>query len=353
MKNITKKFKQLSGVLAILLVGLFTNYAIVGAQSPDVVFNNAQGVDIGDERDFLRINDANGGNVAEACEDGQTVQLWFYVHNTNPVELNGADYNGIGVANNTVVDINLPGNESASHIVEGSVTADNAAVSEDEVTIKCDDHEVTLEYVSQSLVQDSNAPADVNYTLTGNILDGAVLGMDGGKVPGCFEYRAYITVTLRVKVEKEEPELKPGVCTLLDVTVLKNRQVRLSKVSFTENDAEADSIAVNFGDGKTENFSEDGSNFPYTHTYTEDGTYEIRATVNMTFDGEERAETSEECTVEITVTTDEPPEQPEPPKTPTPPTELPDTGAGSIAGIMTVVAAAGAYVHRVFTLKRQ
>jgi hypothetical protein len=207
MKNIFKKFKSIGALLVV--VATFGIFNAIANAAPAVVFNNGAG-----ETDFLRINDANGGNTAEACTNGQTVDLWFYVHNTNPTVLNGAKYDGIGVAKNAVVDIDFGSDYSKTHPVTAKVTADNAAISTDGVTINCGTKEVKLEYVSQSLTQDANAPAGVNYTMTGNIMNGAKIGYNNGSenvFPGCFEYRAYIKVRVKVTVKPEPVVIKKCV----------------------------------------------------------------------------------------------------------------------------------------------
>ncbi|MEM6997537.1 MAG: hypothetical protein AAF413_01365 [Patescibacteria group bacterium] len=214
--NLVNKFKNILSVL--VLVGLIgSTVAAVNAQAPDVVFNNATGVSggVGNEADFLRINNATGGNTIEACEDGQTVNLWFYVHNTNPSFVNGNNYDGAGVAHNTRVDLDFLNNGgfTDSKTIRGTVKADNSATATDTVSVTCGSDDIKLEYVSQSMAH--NAPAwNSPFALTGNIMNSATLGYDGGLVPGCWEYRAYITVTVKVVVEEPEPEAY-AVCTSL------------------------------------------------------------------------------------------------------------------------------------------
>ena len=74
---------------------------------------------------------------------------------------------------------------------------------------------------------------------------------------------------------------------------------------------------------------------PTSHTYTNYGTYNIRATL----DTSTGKVTSDLCAAKVTLSN----------KPVTPVTPLPNTGPGDVIGIFAIVTVMGAIAHRIFT----
>ena len=136
------------GVLsAILLAG-----PVAATLRTTAVFNAYDGVQlhygVGSESDFLRLgNSGEMGNTMEVCEDGQTVDLWFYIHNSTAESANGENFDGPGVATNTVVSLDVDEQaEANSHSVVASIDSDQTNPIADDVTITCADENIRLVY---------------------------------------------------------------------------------------------------------------------------------------------------------------------------------------------------------------
>ena len=378
MKNtlqtlITDKLNRLLAVVLLTILSIFVIPLIatgadartqwqeggVGTSSTPV-FNEFYDVPggVGDEAEFVRIKPAAGTNadyvnsLADLCNDGSAFTIRTYVHNGGDPSFNEGD--ATAIARNTVVAMNVNAlNEVRNTFTFSStISADNAASMTDTATLDCDQDVVmrlvpsTVQTYSRPLGFQSAPDSAVNGSLKiGSRVQGS------GDVLACWEDRVIIVYEVVVE-KKPEVVINPGVCDLLELTVLKNRQVRIDDVRFTANDATVNNIVLEFGDGTSVTISADKSELPYTHTYSDDGQYNVRATVNMTFDGSDQKISSDLCAASIKVTTDKPPVQP-PAPTPTTPTTLPVTGAGSIAGLMAVVAGIGSIAHRKLTLRRQ
>lgn len=199
--------------LAVTAVTSVIGFSAVTAQSAITPhFNTYNDVDgIGSESDFLRIGvDGSGGNTIEACEDGQVIDLWFYVHNGAASSLNEADLSGEGVARNTVVDLDIN-----NTTVKARITADNAAKVTDTISVTCGDGDISLEYVGLS---DFATTAVTDATLgeyklrgDGNLMNGEQIGYTGGVVPGCWEYRGRINAQVKVvRAVEETPVVTPA-----------------------------------------------------------------------------------------------------------------------------------------------
>ncbi|MDO8265979.1 MAG: hypothetical protein Q7T41_03485 [Candidatus Saccharibacteria bacterium] len=355
MKNIIRNSKLFSALfVATLFVGLATIAPVNAQTAPDVVFNNGTGIDgVGDESNFLRINDANGANTATACTDGQTVDLWFYVHNTNPTIMNGTNFDGAGVAHDTKVDIDFKNTGYVnSHEIQASVKAENSALAVDNAFIDCGDKKIAIEYVSQSLT--TNAPAASSpYALTGSIMNNATLGYDGGVVPGCFEYRAYIKVTVKVVVQPV-PKTPTYTCDEF-VLAFVDRKANVSFRPNGQNGATFKDATVKYNaDGVNKETSVFNSvnaegKIASSHTFGDkDKNVEAVATVRFNVTENNAVTVKEvECKDSKVLGVKTPPTVVKPK-----PTTLPKTGAGDIAGILAVVTVAGAFAHRQYTLKR-
>ena len=323
------------------------------------IFNTFTNVDgIGDEKDFLRVQNDDGTrvNTKEICS-GET-RLWIYVHNNRPSINNNdpnkeGDWDGVGVAHNTRVKLSLPGTYTNSTTATAKISADNAVNSPtDTAFITCGTKKVKVEYVA---VESVNSNPQGNYTLTGDIMsaNGATLNYKGmaGVVPGCWEYRASIVV--KVKITEEPPAPKPQ--TLKCEAVLVNRKglgVGVTVNGVATNGATITGYKIVWGDG-----SADSTKQSDTHTYADyDKQYTLKGYVKGKVDGKDTDWlTSDKCSYTFSEPAPEKPEPPvEPPTPPQPPVtpELPNTGAGSVLGIATAISALGAIGHRVWTVRR-
>lgn len=355
MKNFTSKLKIFGSTFAIAMVALVASANFAAAQGPDVVFNNGSGVaGIGEEKDFLRIGDANGGNTAEACTEGQNVNLWFYVHNTNPTELNGPNLDSNAVAKNTKVDLNFKNSSFAnSQEIDASVQATNSALASDNAFITCQGQAISLEYVSQSLF--TNAPAFTSpYALTGSIMDSATLGYDGGVVPGCFEYRAFITVIVKVHVK---PVVVPVYsCDLLTVSKLADNKYRFTVTYTAKDGATFKNVSYDFGDGAK---ADDDATIDHTYVGSND-VKNVTATVNFTVDGAVKTATNANCAKQVTLTKENctipgkenlPKNSPDCKKIVVKTSTLPDTGPGGVVAAFVGASFIGAFLYRMRALR--
>jgi hypothetical protein len=146
--------------------------------------------------------------------------------------------------------------------------------------------------------------------------------------------------------EPEQPETPVYSCTNLGSTLIGEKTYRFTTSATAANGATVKHYVFNFGDGSTELVTDKNVT---EHTFSKDGTFVVAVDVAFTVDGETVIdEGNEDCVAKVTISTEK-----ETPTTPTTPTVLPNTGAGSVAGIFVAVTLAGAYAHRVITLKRQ
>lgn len=322
--------KRFAALLVSLLLLLVPFVAVNAQESNGPEFNKFPDAAVtGDERDFLRVDEAGGDaftNEVEACEG--EVDLWVYVHNGQDEKHNGDDYTGPGVALDTRVAIDLPTGESNSHEPEARITASNAATVADTAFINCDDHEVELEYVTGTARGYSVQRG--NFTISDQIMsnNGTLIGpmADDGKVPGCWDYRVWIKVTVKVKkVEKPEPIFECTGLTAIPAAVKPDQDVTFKATANAEN-AEVTSYVFNFGDGENQTVNSSNESVETKHSYDEVGTYTARVTVNFDVDNEQRSNTNDKCVTKVTVE-----EEPEEPPV-TPPTEqLPVTGPAQAA----------------------
>ena len=164
---------------------------------------------IGDERNFVRMkkyrSDAKYSDSVD-LEVGEEyeVAIWFD-NNANP-ELNGKSIDGIGVAENTRVRIEVPGKLNGGHAAEikGIISSTNAEPLEVwDTAYAHSDTTVLLRYVPNSAVIHSNG--DIN----GQVLSSdAMFGNDGAKIgywnnawgtlPGGNDYSGYVTFRFKV-----------------------------------------------------------------------------------------------------------------------------------------------------------
>lgn len=126
-------------------------------------------------------------------------------------------------------------------------------------------------------------------------------------------------------------------CDTLKAVALGGRKYRFDTTATGVNGATVKTYTYNFGDGSQQLVTDKNS---VEHTYNRDGTFNASVKVTFKVDGQDKVAEGAGCTVPVTVTTT------------TPPTSIPDTGAGGMVGLFSIVTVAGALLHRVVTARR-
>jgi uncharacterized repeat protein (TIGR01451 family) len=152
--------------------------------------------------------------------------------------------------------------------------------------------------------------------------------------------------TAITRVEKKCEDKPAYSCDLLEVKQLGDRKISATVRYTANNGAEFKNVTFNFGDGSTPLVTDKTT---VEYTYAKDGSFDISAAVRVNLNGKEEVVTGEVCTSKVTFESGKPVE----PETPTTPTELPNTGAGSVAGIVAAVTAAGAVSHNVVSRRKR
>lgn len=346
-----KTLSRMTIAFATIAAALLFTVGVQAQSTYDPYFNTFTGVDgVGNEADFFRIREPNGTKVdtIEACSGDVT--LWMYVHNDSPEQNNdnpatpGA-FDGVGVARNTRVKVNIPNQTTNSHVITGQISADNArATVTDTASITCAGKKVKIEYVSTDPVY-TTAPG--GYSLNGSIVsaNGAQLGYDGGVLPGCWQYRAWIT--LHVRIVPEQPQVQNLSCTnaVLSYVDRSKRIVNVTVNGNATNGASINGYRIDFGDGTVVDQQ------TATHTYTRDGNFTITTRVLGTLNGQPADITSSDCMAAVSFGPG--PTPPTPPINPTP-SVLPNTGpGGAIAAIFASTSIAGTIGYRFWAARRQ
>lgn len=156
----------------------------------------------GDERDFFRVGPVGGrgsqfSNEMEVCKG--EAQLNVYVHNGAPEGYNGTDNKGTGVATNTRLNVQIPEGKNTKFPMNAVISADNAATVSNGATIVCNGKTVKLEYVKGSATITSAKRG--TSKLSDNVVNGGTqIGTyaDDGVVPGCWEFRIFVSMKVRV-----------------------------------------------------------------------------------------------------------------------------------------------------------
>lgn len=150
-------------------------------------------------------------------------------------------------------------------------------------------------------------------------------------------------------------------CDALRATRISRFEYKFDTEATAENGAEIVSYTYDFGDNSTPLTTDKDS---VNHTYAEPGQYATKVTVNVDVNGETKTATSEECMVTISIPKNPencpipgkehlPKDSKECKEKPTTPEELPNTGAGAVAGIVGAVTAAGTAAHVAVTRRRR
>jgi uncharacterized repeat protein (TIGR01451 family) len=169
----------------------------------------------GDERAFFEVKDAantqsDGFAHKAVVKDGQELLLRVYVHNNAADNLNGTNFDGVGVAKNTQVRVWLPSVTDDVMRLNAYVSADNATpkvVSDTlDLAAPTTSQKFSISYVPGSAVAYNNAVGQSGMKLSDSIVaGGAKIGYKqaDGIVPGCFKY--VNVITLKVKVHMPTP----------------------------------------------------------------------------------------------------------------------------------------------------
>ncbi len=185
-----------------------------GVLGKKIIFNTISDSPMGDEKNFVGARENTGINAGKDniwngndidVEDGKEYLIRLYVHNNSPWGMDA-------VAENVHVAFNIP-QESARDIeVNGFIKADNAEPSEywDYVNFHADTT-FHLEYVYGSAILENNAIGKSAKnggtgacTLSDDIVKaasgGTLIGYDkiDGRIPGCYQYDAYISIRVKV-----------------------------------------------------------------------------------------------------------------------------------------------------------
>ena len=231
-----------------------------------------------------------------------------------------------------------------------------------------------IEYVpNTAMLYNSNSPNGRDIVNQDKLFDG---GIDiGDYAPGAVAYVMFearvmdelanecgmFTLRNKAQVNSDETEeffnlaitkVDQGVCEqevefdyacdALNVQVLNrdNRQVRATVNASASGEANITGYTIDFGDGTVVNQQ------TAEHTYQENETYTIRATVNFSTPDGEQSDSGETCVTQVQFEDDEkPPIEP-------PVTELPNTGPASFVATMLTVGTAAAGAHSWILRKR-
>ena len=301
---------------------------------------------VGNEADFVKLRNSNGDptvNAAtnnfvdplnSACNVGDMFDIRTYVHNGAAEESND-NGNGTGVAHNVTVSMDAPLGVTADDFrFESTISASNAASVTDTGLLNCDE-DVQLELVPQTVRVYSgfygwqSAP---DSAVNGDLTIGS-RSVGSGDVWGCWEDRVVIVYVVRVV---ETPSY--AACSVLDMNVIGDRRVQ-ARVEGEVTNAEIIGYRIAWGDDTFIGAQE------AEHEYSQYGSYTIRGYVNAQYaNGETEWITGENCVANVNFTENEKPEV-------VTPTVIPNTGAGSIAGIFAATSIGGAIAHRLYAAR--
>ena len=301
----------------------------------------------GDERFLVKARDANAAtntySTSMTVTDNQELVVAVYFHNNASSDLQL-------VAKNTKVKVNLPSGTSASKELKATISADNATPQSVFSTMDLTNSQpFSLQYIAGSAQLKTNY---ITTSLSDSIIqDGVLVGTRGseGKVDGCAQFSGYASFRVKVKVEKPQPEVK-FACEALDVTkVSRTRFDFTARASATNATVQsyvftAKDSSGNVVDTKTVNTSTLTADYTFERDVV--GTYAVSVVVKTNKGDAPVGNCTKQVTVEAEpVVSGKVTETP----SPSPSKEIPDTGAGAVAGIFvgaSALAGAGHYVFR-------
>jgi hypothetical protein len=305
MKYLTLRNIVVTAILAIVGSLVVLTAATVGQQSEiKPAFNAFDNVDgQGNEADFVRVRNpgttqAFGNSVTNACTDGQEISIQVYIHNSSSQAYNGTNFDGPVVAK----DAKLSLTKSSNKEVQGVVGASNADSVIDSASITCNGTAVDFDFIPGSAIQTNSKG---NLPLNDNVFSttGTAFGFESanGVLPACWEYITIVYAKVIVDVP-EVVEKIPAVCDLLKLTIETGRKVTVRDIQYTTNDATVNNLSIDFGNGVTKTLAANKSDLPYSYQYPKSGEFKVVASLNTTFEGQTKVETSTLCAVPVTIT---------------------------------------------------
>ena len=299
----------------------------------------------GNEKDWVRVG-KNGAltstfnNNFEACEGEARVAL--YIHNGAPEGFNGENNNGTGVAKDTKLSISVP--KTSKNAISAVISASNAPSVSDTASITCNGQEVELEYVANSaaIFSQKRGEGKLSNSVVNN--GGVLIGTygDDGIIPGCWDYRVYVSVVVKIKkVEKPQPIIK---CVSISPISIGDNRYRFKLLGYAQN-ATIKGYTFDFGDGKKQEIvSGDKEVTSEEHTFTKNS--KVQGSIKFDVDGQTKTENGSQCAVEIKLG-----EKPVPPTPVTPEvkpavTVLPNTGPAEMLAGASGISALGYSVRR-------
>jgi len=360
--NFTKKITlALASFAAVALIATGVSHAAIPytgpttTPSPVPAFNVFSGSNLpapmpsDGEQDFFQGRVPVNGNLNEgttafadpvnsSCTNNQIIQLHIYVHNGASQYDNG-NGSGPSVMHGAKVQVSLPDSSTSATTFSPTATlsANNAATVSDKVSVICNGQPVELQYITGSASQYSIGSGVLPLS-DSIITSGASIQSEKvpGDVWGCWDERVYVVLAVKVVVPQKPPV--PPTCNLITLDS-DYRTVRVKSVGYTAGDSTVANLILDFGDGNKSTIKT--SQLPYSHTYTANGTYYVRATLDTSSGNV----TSNGCVATVIIKN-----QPVNPVTPvTPPTKLVNTGPGDMIGIFAAVTLIAAVAHRAYS----
>ena len=269
LKSVPKRWAAIFAVVAVALVPLMglqawgPNRDTYTIEKPadhvtfDSITNNPN---YGDERNFLRVRDADSKYWASTStngwtdtitnmQEGHTYDVKLYVHNNAASNLNLE-------ATNVRAFINLPIKEDTfgyQFEINGFLTADNATPNKiwDNIVLKSD-KAFHVKVVSQKYINNLKTEAKGGFDLPDDVYKGdgtgALLGYEqmDGKIPGCYEYSGYVLLKIQpvfqvvpapaydVIKTVDKTTAKPGDTVKYTITAKNTGNVNLNNVKITD-----------------------------------------------------------------------------------------------------------------------
>jgi len=385
-----------------------SNCTVTPTMGNKVTFNSYTNGVIGDERNFVRAIAADDtSNVWKSneitIEDGKEYIISLYAHNNNP--------NGVA-ATGTTLHYTLPTTSGTSLSVQGSIDATNADPSRvyDDVVFKSSDGSAFyLDYLEGTATTKNSLGQ--TFGISDNIItsSGVKLGVDAnskavnnsGNVPGCFAYNTYTYIHVKAhyvnkayKVDKTVRNISNGEKEFVDSVNAKVGDIVEYQIYFENTgDETLNNVVVRdllpenmeYIEGTTKVYN---TNHPEGATFQDEtitttgvniGNYEADSNAYIRFRakvvdksmicgsnklvnwgqigaGTNTIQDNAFVMVNKTEGCENTPVTPVTPATPSTPSEMPTTGAGSIAmgviGAGSVVTAAGYFVASRKSLRR-
>ncbi len=216
-----------------------------GELGDKITFNSISDDPRGHEFNYTGARVDDGNNLGEdnvwydniEAEDGQTYIVRLFAHNNS--NLSGTLDNqtwrqdGKGVAENTKVSFSIGQGAGTKHTIYGIINSSNATPTEyyDDVEfVSKDGRQFHLEYVYGSALLENNGIASKDnpnkpkdyigkpgYPLSDDVVKaksgGVLIGYDAldGKIPGCYAFKSYVTIKVKVVYEPTEFYLRKSV----------------------------------------------------------------------------------------------------------------------------------------------